>query len=167
MTAITLKGNETHTAGKLPGKGEVVPKFSLVRNDLSEVGLDAYHGKRKILNIFPSLDTSVCSTTVRKFHEKAAGLSNVALLCISKDLPFAQKRFCEAEGIKNAELLSAFRSSFAKDYGLEITDGPLKGLCSRAVLVLDENNRILYSEQVPEITDEPHYDAALNVLKSQ
>lgn len=165
MAKITLKGNEIHTSGNLPAKGEKANNFSLVKGDLSEVGLDAYRGQRKILNVFPSIDTSVCSATVRKFHEKIPGLKNVVLLCISKDLPFAQKRFCEVEGIKNVESLSAFRSSFAKDYGLEITDGPLKGLCSRAVLVLDENNQILYSEQVSEISHEPHYEAALKALK--
>lgn len=164
MATITLKGNEIHTIGKVLGKGDAAPKFSLTKTDLSEVSLDAFSGKKKILNIFPSLDTPTCSLSVKKFHEKAAGMKQVVLLCISKDLPFAQSRFCAAEGVKNLEMLSAFRSSFAKDYGIEIVDGPLKGLCSRAVIILDENNKVLYSEQVPEIAQEPNYEAALRTL---
>jgi thiol peroxidase len=136
-----------------------------VRTDLSEITLESYAGKRKVLNIFPSIDTSVCATSVRKFNQDAAGLSNTVVLNVSADLPFAQARFCGAEGIKNAEAASTFRSSFAKDYGLQITDGPLAGLCSRAVVVLNEKDQVIYIEQVPEIAQEPNYASALQSLK--
>ena len=163
MASITLKGNAISTAGDLPAVGSTAPDFNLVRNDLSAATLDSYAGKKKILSIFPSVDTPVCATSVRTFNEKAAGL-DAAVLNISADLPFAQKRFCGAEGIENCETLSSFRGSFAQDYGVEITDPPLNGLCSRAILVLDEDNKVLYAEQVPEIAQEPNYDAALAAL---
>ncbi len=165
MATITLKGNQIQTSGNLPAKGSQAPDFKLVKGDLSEVSLAAYPGKRKVLNIFPSIDTGVCAASVRKFNQEATTLSNVAVLNISMDLPFALTRFCGAEGIKNADALSAFRSSFATDYGLKIATGPLAGLCSRAVVVLDQENRVVYSEQVPEIAQEPNYDAALASLK--
>lgn len=164
MAKITLKGNPVTTSGELPRVGSVIPDFKLVKTDLSEVGLSNYAGKRKILNIFPSIDTPTCSTSVRRFNEKAASLKNTVVLCVSQDLPFAQKRFCGTEGITNAEPVSAFRSNFAKDYGLLIQDSPLKGLCSRVVIVVDESNKVLHAEQVPEIANEPNYDQALRVL---
>ena len=165
MANITLKGNAIHTVGELPSVGAKAPEFTLVRSDLSEVTLGTYSGKKKILNIFPSVDTGTCAMSVRKFNSEAGALGNVAVLNISADLPFAQSRFCGAEGIKNAEALSTFRSSFASDYGLKLKDGPLAGLCSRAVVVLDEENRVLYTEQVGEIANEPNYAAALGAVK--
>jgi len=160
MARITLKGNPFDTCGELPAKGTIAPGFTLVGLDLAEKRLDDFQGK-KVLNIFPSLDTPVCALSVRAFNERAASRPGVAVLNISADLPFAQKRFCGAEGIERAVTLSCFRSTFAVDYGLEIADGPLAGLCSRAVLVLDEKNRVVYAEQVPEIAQEPDYDTAL------
>lgn len=164
MANITLKGNSIHTSGQLPVVGSKAPGFKLVKMDLSEAELSAYAGKRKVLNIFPSVDTGTCATSVRKFNERAAGLPNTVVLNISADLPFAQSRFCGAEGIKNAETLSTFRSPFADAYGLKITDGPLAGLCSRAVVVLDESDKVLYVEQVGEIANEPNYEAAAQAL---
>ncbi len=164
MAVIKLKGNPIHTSGTLPGVGSQAPNFSLVRQDLSEVTLSTFDGKRKVLNIFPSLDTSVCANTVHHFHEKIPNTDQVIVLNISKDLPFAHERFCGTKGLLHVETLSAFRSTFATDYGLEIIDGPLASLCSRVVIVLDENNNILYTEQVPEITEEPNYDEVLKVL---
>lgn len=164
MATITLKGTPVHTSGNLPPKGAPAPDFKLVRTDLSEVSLSTYAGKKKVLNIFPSIDTPTCAMSVRRFNKEAGKLGNVAILNVSADLPFAQKRFCGAEGIHNAEALSSFRSGFAKDYGLMITDGPLCGLCSRAVVVLDENNKVIHAEQVPEIANEPNYDAALAAI---
>ncbi|MFT6067953.1 MAG: thiol peroxidase [Bacteriovoracaceae bacterium] len=165
MASITLKGNPVNTLGNLPAVGENAPALNLVRNDLSEVNLSNWDGKKKILSIFPSVDTGTCATSVRTFNKNASELEGVAVLNISMDLPFAQSRFCGAEGIDKVEVLSAFRSSFAKDWGLEMTDGPLKGLCSRAIIVLDENNKILHTEQVGDIVDEPNYGAALSALK--
>ena len=165
MATITLKGNQIHTSGSLPAKGSAAPAFKLVRTDLSEVTLETYAGKKKVLNIFPSIDTPTCATSVRKFNADAAQMPNTAILNISSDLPFAQKRFCGAEGIANAEALSTFRSSFANDYGLTIADGPLAGLCSRAVIVLDEKNNVIYNEQVPEIGQEPNYTGALQAIR--
>lgn len=165
MATITLKGNPIHTCGDLPQVGSSAPDFSLLKNDLSTVNLAAYAGQKKVLSVFPSVDTSVCATSVRKFNEQAAALSNTVVLNISADLPFAQSRFCAAEGISGVETLSTFRSSFARDYGLEISDGPLAGLCSRAIIVLDENNRVTYTEQVPEIAQEPDYEKAMAALK--
>jgi thiol peroxidase len=163
MARITLKGNPFDTSGTLPAKGTTAPDFTLVGLDLGAKRLADFQGK-KVLNVFPSLDTPVCAISVRAFNEKAAGKPGVAVLNISADLPFAQARFCGAEGIERAVTLSCFRSTFAKDYGLEIANGPLAGLCSRAVIVLDEKNRVVYTEQVPEIAQEPDYDAALGVL---
>jgi len=163
MAEITLKGNPIHTSGTLPAKGSMVPAFRLVDTDLQVKNLEDFTGK-KVLNVFPSIDTPVCANSVRQFNEKAAARDGVTVLDVSADLPFAHKRFCAAEGIDNVVGLSTFRSTFAKDYGLEIVDGPLAGLCSRAVLVLDADNRVLYTEQVPEIGQEPDYDAALAAL---
>ncbi len=165
VAEITLKGNKIHTTGNLPAINTKAPDFVLVKQDLSEVNLGAWPGKKKILNIFPSIDTAVCAMSVKKFHQEAMHHKDVVIINISKDLPFAQKRFCGAEGIENAVTLSAFRSSFAKDYGVEISDGALKGLCARAVLVLDANNQVLYKELVPEIAQEPNYAKALETLK--
>lgn len=163
MATITLGGNEVHTSGELKAVGETV-QFKLVNTALEEVTLDNYAGKKKVLNIFPSIDTGVCATSVRTFNEKAASAENTVVLNISADLPFAQKRFCAAEGIENAESLSTFRSNFAQDFGLEMTDGKLVGLCARVVMVLDADNKVTYTELVPEIAQEPNYDAALAAL---
>ncbi|WP_413290530.1 thiol peroxidase [Bdellovibrio sp. HCB337] len=165
MAKITLKGNPLETSGNLPTVGSTSPEFKLVRTDLSEVTLESYTGKKKVLNIFPSVDTGTCAMSVRQFNKNAATLTNVAVLNISADLPFAQKRFCGAEGIENTEALSTFRSKFAFDFGLQMTSGPLAGLCSRAVIVLDEKNKVLYTEQVADIVNEPNYEAALSALK--
>jgi thiol peroxidase len=165
MASITLKGNPVNTLGNLPAVGETAPALTLIRNDLSEVNLSAWDGKKKILSIFPSVDTGTCATSVRTFNKNASELEGVAVLNISADLPFAQARFCGAEGIDKVEVLSTFRSTFAKDWGLEMTDGPLMGLCSRAIIVLDENNKILHTEQIGDIVDEPNYAAALSALK--
>lgn len=165
MAKITLKGSPLETSGTLPAVGSTSPDFKLVRTDLSEVTLETYAGKKKVLNIFPSIDTGTCAASVRHFNKDAAGLTGVAVLNISADLPFAQKRFCGAEGIENAEALSTFRSHFATDFGLQMKTGPLAGLCSRAVIVLDEKNKVLYTEQVSDIVDEPNYEAALKSLK--
>ncbi|TVR40703.1 MAG: thiol peroxidase [Cryomorphaceae bacterium] len=166
MAQITLKGNSINTIGNLPQKGQTLPDFQLVRKDLSSVSAADFKGKRVVLNIFPSIDTGVCATSVRKFNEKAAHLNNTAVLCVSRDLPFAQARFCGAEGIENAETLSDFRTGeFGKAFGVEMTDGPLQNLHSRAVVVADENGVILHTEQVNDIVEEPDYDAALAVLK--
>ncbi|UBM59084.1 thiol peroxidase [Marinilongibacter aquaticus] len=167
MAEITLKGNAIHTSGDLPKIGEKAKNFNLTKSDLSETSLHNYRGKNVVLNIFPSIDTGVCATSVRKFNEMASGLENTQVLCISRDLPFAQARFCGAEGIENVETLSDFNSGdFGKDYGLEITDGPLKGLHSRSIVVLNDNHDVVYTEQVPEITQEPNYEAAIQSLKA-
>lgn len=165
MATITLGGNPIHTSGELPKNGTLAPDFQLVKTDLSTASLADFAGSRLVLNIFPSIDTGTCAASVRKFNEKASALNNTKVLCISRDLPFAQKRFCGAEGLENVINLSDFNSgSFGKNYGLEITDGPLAGLHSRVVIVVDENGAIIHTEQVAEITDEPNYDAALAVL---
>lgn len=161
MAEITLKGNAIHTSGDLPAVGSKAPDFTLVGTDMAEAGLDAFAGKTRVISVFPSVDTPVCAVSVRTFNEKAGTKDGVVVLNVSADLPFAQKRFCGAEGIENAVTLSAFRSSFAKDYGLEITDGPLKGLCARAVVVVDADGTVKHVELVPEIAQEPDYDAAL------
>ena len=166
MAQITLKGNAIQTIGELPAKGTKAPDFELIKNDLSKVSLKDFAGSRLVLNIFPSLDTGTCAASVRQFNKLAAGLENTKVLCISRDLPFAQARFCGTEGIANAITLSDFASGqFAKDYNLMITTGPLAHLCSRSVVVLDENHTVIYTQQVPEIVDEPNYDAALASLK--
>ena len=165
MAQITFKGSPVKTIDKLPAKGSLAPDFTLVRQDLSETSLTDYNGKRLVLNIFPSIDTGVCAMSVRKFNEKASALKNTVVLCVSMDLPFAQSRFCGAEGIKNVVTASAFRSSFGEHYGVTISEGPLAGLLSRAVVVINESGKVVYTEQVPEITQEPDYDAALAALK--
>lgn len=164
MATITLKGNAVETVGNLPATGSTAPSFELVKTDLSSATLESYKGKKLVLNIFPSIDTPTCATSVRAFNEKAAGLDNTAILCIAADLPFAFKRFCGAEGIESVESASTFRSSFGKDYGVEIATGVLTGLLSRAVVVIDESGKVAYTEQVGEIADEPNYDAALAAL---
>ncbi|MQP25807.1 thiol peroxidase [Flavobacterium sp. LMO8] len=165
MASITLGGNPIHTNGELPAVGSKATDFNLVKTDLGTATLADFAGSKVVLNIFPSIDTGTCATSVRKFNEKASALANTKVLCISRDLPFAQKRFCGAEGLENVINLSDFKDgSFGKNYGLEITDGPLAGLHSRVVVVLDENGTILHAEQVNEIADEPNYDAALAVL---
>jgi thiol peroxidase len=165
MAHITLKGNPVETVGALPANGSEAPFFCLVKTDLSEAGPADFAGKRLVLNIFPSLDTSVCASSVRRFNQEAASLDNTVVLCISADLPFAQSRFCETEGLKNVVSLSVFRSpEFGRDYGVTIATGPLKGLLSRAVVIIDADGIVRYSEQVPEIVEEPDYSAALKVL---
>tara|TARA_Y100000294_G_C8424536_1_gene284201 strand:+ start:97 stop:588 length:492 start_codon:yes stop_codon:yes gene_type:complete len=162
MASITFKGNPVNTCGNLPSEGSAAPDLKLVKTDLSEISLADLAGKKTILNIFPSLDTPVCATSVRRFNEEAGKNTNTVVLNISADLPFALKRFCGAEGIENAEAASTFRGTFQKDYGVEMSDSVLAGLCSRAIVVLDENNKVVYTEQVPEITQEPDYEKALS-----
>lgn len=165
MTKITLKGNAINTIGNLPAVGSKAKDFNLTAADLSNKTLADYKGKKLVLNIFPSIDTGTCATSVRNFNKEAANLSNTIVLCISRDLPFAQKRFCGAEGIENVVMLSDFNTgTFGKDYGLELIDGALKGLHSRCVIVIDENGTITYTEQVAEIVDEPNYEKALASL---
>ena len=165
MASITLGGNPIQTSGELPKVGSQAPDFKLVKNDLSIATLADFKGSKLVLNIFPSIDTGTCATSVRSFNAKASALENTKVLCISRDLPFAQQRFCGAEGLENVINLSDFKSgSFGKDYGLEITDGVLAGLHSRVVLVVDENGTVTYTQQVPEIADEPNYDAAIAAL---
>ena len=165
MATITLKGNAINTAGQLPATGSVLPSFRLVKSDLSEATLADFAGRKLVLNIFPSLDTPVCAASVRRFNQEAASLGDTVVLCISADLPFAHSRFCVAEGIENVVSLSTFRSpEFATAYGVGIVDGPLKGLMSRAVIVADASGKVLYSEQVPEIVQEPDYAKALAAL---
>ena len=165
MAEITLGGNPIHTLGELPAVGTKAPDFSLTANDLSVKRLTDFSGKKVILNIFPSLDTSTCATSVRTFNEKASSLDNIVVICVSRDLPFAQSRFCGAEGLKNVITLSDFANgSFGKDYALEIIDGPMAYLHSRAIVVIDENGTISYTEQVGEIADEPNYEAAISSL---
>ncbi|QLB20851.1 lipid hydroperoxide peroxidase [Vespertiliibacter pulmonis] len=165
MTQITLGGTPIEVVGNFPAQNTTVENFTLVNKDLGEVSLADFAGKRKILNIFPSIDTGICATSVRTFNQKVAELNNTTVLCISADLPFAQARFCGAEGIENVVTLSTFRNhTFPKAVGVEIATGPLAGLTARAVIVLDENNKVLHSELVPEIKQEPNYEAALAVL---
>lgn len=165
MASITLGGNPIHTTGELPQTGSTAPAFTLVKTDLSSASLADFAGKKVVLNIFPSIDTGTCAQSVRTFNEKASKLENTTVLCISKDLPFAQKRFCGAEGLENVVNLSDFKTGeFGKNYGLDIMDGPLAGLHSRVVIVLDEKGTVLYSEQVGEIAAEPDYEAALAAL---
>ena len=164
-TTITLKGNEVHTIGALPSVGTTVKDFALVDSGLNVKTLETFDGKKKVFNIFPSIDTPTCAASSRKFNEEASKLDNTVIINVSKDLPFALGRFCAAEGLNNVETLSDFRSSFGDDYEVTIADSPLKGLLSRAVIVTDENNKVVYTEQVPEIADEPNYDAALAALK--
>ena len=166
MAKITLKGNVIKTVGKLPEVGKKAPKFKLVGTDLSESKLKDFHGKKVLLNITTSLDTGICATSLRKFNQEGAKLDNTVVINISKDLPFAQARFCGAEGIENAITLSAFRTEkFGKKYGVTIKTGPMKGLLSRAVVAVNEDGEVIYTEQVPEIVQEPNYDAAISALK--
>ncbi|MBQ4821297.1 thiol peroxidase [Aquimarina sp. MMG016] len=165
MASITLKGNTIHTNGNLPEIGQKAPDFELVNTDLSTSKLSDYKGSRVVLNVFPSLDTGICAASVRQFNKEASGLSNTKVLCISRDLPFAQARFCGAEGLNDVINHSDFKDGkFGKDYGLEIVDGPMQGLHSRAVIVLDEEGTVTYTEQIPEIVQEPNYAEALKVL---
>lgn len=165
MASITLKGNPFNTAGSLPKVGDKAHDFSLVKSDLSTASLADFKGSRVVLNIFPSLDTGTCAASVRRFNKEAGELANTKVLCISRDLPFAQARFCGAEGLNNVITLSDFADgSFGKNYGLEIVDGPLANLHSRAVVVLDENGVVTYTQQVSEIVDEPDYDSVLAAL---
>ncbi len=166
MAQVTLKGNPIRTVGELPAKGSTAPDFTLTKGDLSDVHLADFAGKKKILNIVPSLDTSTCATSAKRFNDAAKKMPDTVFLTISADLPFAQSRFCGAEGIEQIVTLSQMRSrEFGKAYGVEITDGPIAGLLSRAVVVLDESNTVVYTEQVPEIAQEPNYDAALAAAK--
>lgn len=166
MSTVTLGGNPIEVAGHFPQQGETAPSMSLVGADLSDVTLDKYAGKRKVLNIVPSLDTPTCATSTRKFNAEAGKLDNTVVLVISADLPFAAKRFCVAEGLDNVVTLSTMRGrNFMRDYGVEIASGPLTGVTARAVVVLDGNNKVLHSQLVGEIKDEPDYAAALAALK--
>jgi len=166
MAKVTLKGNEVNVSGELPSVGAAAPNFQLTKTDLSNVSLEDYKGKNLILNIFPSVDTSTCATSVRKFNESASKLDNTAVLCISKDLPFAHARFCGAEGIKNVDSLSSVRKGqdFEANYGVLIQDGPLSGLMARAIVVIDGDGKVKHTELVSEIVDEPNYDQALAAL---
>ena len=165
MTEVTLKGNPIQVAGTFPQAGQKAKPFSLVGGDLADVTLDSFAGKRKVLNVFPSIDTPTCATSVRKFNAQANDLANTVVLCISADLPFAQKRFCGAEGLDNVVNLSTMRGrEFLEDYGVLIATGPLAGVAARAVIVLNEQDQVLHSELVAEIGTEPNYDAAIAAL---
>jgi thiol peroxidase len=165
MADITLGGNPVHTSGSLPQTGTKAPDFKLVKTDLSTVSLSDFKGSKLVLNIFPSVDTGTCAASVRAFNQKASMLDNTKVLCISRDLPFAQNRFCGAEGLENVVSLSDFKDgSFGADYGLTVLDGPLAGLHSRVVVVIDEEGNVKYTEQVADIKDEPNYDNALAAL---
>lgn len=164
MATVTFKGGEMHTVGTLPTAGEQAPDFSLTGTDLSTATLGDFGGSNVILNIFPSVDTGVCAASVRKFNEEAAALENTKVLCISKDLPFAFSRFCGAEGIENVVCLSDFKGGFA-NYEVAFAEGPLEGLLSRSIVVIDESGKIVYTEQVAETTEEPNYAAAIEALK--
>jgi thioredoxin-dependent peroxiredoxin len=166
MATVTLRGNPIHTSGELPKVGSRAPDFKLTANDLSDKSLKDFAGKRKVLNIVPSLDTGVCATSTRKFNESAGKLPNTAVLVVSADLPFASKRFCTTEGLQNVTPLSLLRSKdFGKDYGILLVDGPMAGVTGRAVVVLDEKDSVVYTELVPEIGQEPNYEAALAAVK--
>ncbi|KAA1249960.1 thiol peroxidase [Mycobacterium simiae] len=160
MAQITLRGNTINTVGELPAVGSPAPSFSLTGDDLGAVGIDQFRGKTLVLNVFPSIDTPVCAASVRAFNERAAA-RGIKVLCVSKDLPFAMKRFCGAEGIDKVKAASAFRDSFGEDYGVTITDGPMAGLLARAIVVVGADGNVAYTELVPEIAQEPDYDAAL------
>ncbi|WP_193103190.1 thiol peroxidase [Brachybacterium sp. FME24] len=164
MASITFKNTPVSTLGELPAEGSALPDFELVGQDLAPIASDDLAGKRVVLNIFPSLDTGTCAMSVRAFNELAAGLENTVVVCVSKDLPFAQARFCGAEGLENVVTGSDFRSSFGEDYGVTMTDGPLAGLHSRAVMVTDAKGKVVYTEQVAEVSEEPDYDAAKAAL---
>ncbi|OJV35127.1 MAG: lipid hydroperoxide peroxidase [Bacteroidia bacterium 43-41] len=165
MAKITFKGNPVNTGGNLPDAGSQAPDFSLVKTDLSELKLSDLKGKNVVLNIFPSLDTGVCAASVRRFNKEAGSLNNTTVLCISADLPFAAGRFCGAEGLENVVTLSTFRdNSFAGKYGVLMTDGPLHGLLARAVVVVNSEGKVVYTELVPEIAQEPDYESAINSI---
>ncbi|HJV23764.1 MAG TPA: thiol peroxidase [Holophagaceae bacterium] len=165
MAQITLRGNPIHTSGELPKVGSPCPAFTLTKADLSETSLQDYAGKRVVLNIFPSIDTPTCATSVRTFNKRASEKPNTTILCISADLPFAQKRFCGAEGLEAVVPVSTFRNpDFQEAFGVAITDSPLKGLCARSVVVVDEQGKVIHTELVPETGSEPNYDAALAKL---
>lgn len=164
MAETSFKGNPVHTVGDLPQVGQTAPAFTLTGADLSDVTLADLGGRRVVLSIFPSVDTGVCATSVRRFNEVAAGLDNTTVVCVSADLPFALARFCGAEGIENVTVASTFRSSFADDYGTRLVDGPLAGLNARSVVVIDVDGTVAYTELVPETTQEPDYDAAIAAL---
>jgi thioredoxin-dependent peroxiredoxin len=165
MAQITLRGNPINTVGELPPVGSPAPGFDLTGTDLGAVSSAQFRGKSLLLNIFPSVDTPVCAASVRTFNERAAG-SGLSVLCVSKDLPFAQKRFCGAEGIENVITASAFRDTFGEDYGITIADGPMAGLLARAIVVIGADGNLAYTELVPEIATEPNYDAALAAMSS-
>lgn len=165
QNTVLMGGKPVHTYAKLPSVNKAAPQFTLTDVAMKDQTLDSYKGKFLVLNIFPSVDTGVCSASVRHFNEDAANMPNTVVLCISKDLPFAQKRFCGAEGIKNVVMLSDFRSDFGKTYGVEITDSVMKGLLSRAVVVIDPSGKIVYEEQVADISQEPNYEAAIAAVK--
>ena len=166
MAKITLGGNETNTIGDLPAVGSDAPDFLLVKRDMSEVSLASYHGQQVILNIYPSIDTGVCAASTKRFNEEASKLGNTRIVCVSKDLPFALNRYCEAEGIDNLDNATNFRDggAFGKEYGVEIADGAFKGLNARAIVVIDENGKVKHTELVPEIGHEPNYESALAAL---
>ena len=165
MATVTLKGNEIHTSGELPAVGSMAPEFTLSKGDLSSATLADYRGKKVVLNVFHSIDTGTCANSVRQFNKEVAGLDNTVVLCISRDLPFAMNRFCGAEGIDGVETLSDFKDgNFGETYGLEYIDGPIQGLLSRVVIVIDEQGKVLYKEQVQETVEEPNYTAALEAL---
>lgn len=164
MSTITFHGDAIQTNGTLPAVGENLKDFTLVAVDLSEKHLADFKGKNIILNIFPSINTGVCAKSVRAFNKAAANLENTVVLCISKDLPFAQSQFCAAEGIENVVMLSDFRSNLGEEYGVQMIEGPLRGLLSRAIIVVNPEGKITYTEQVPEVTDEPNYEAALKAV---
>ena len=164
MAEITLGGNPVHTSGELPQVGNAAPAYTLAGNDLGNVSSSDFAGKNVVLNIFPSVDTPTCATSVRTFNERAAGLDNTAVVCVSADLPFAQSRFCGAEGIENVSAASSFRSSFGQDFGVTLTDGPLAGVLARAVVVVGADGNVKHTELVSEIANEPDYDAALGAL---
>ena len=164
MATVNLRGNPIHTSGELPEVGSQAPDFTVTGGDLSDVTLDQFAGKQLILNIYPSVDTPTCAASTRAFNERVGGRDDAAVLCVSQDLPFAFGRFCGAEGIENVKTGSVFRSSFLDDYGVKITDGPLRGLAARAVVVVDGDGKVKYTQLVPEIGQEPDYDAALAAL---
>ena len=164
MTSVTFHGSPAHTIGELPAVGSKAPAFELAGADLGSLTSASLAGRRVVLNIFPSVDTGVCATSVREFNKRASGLTNTTVVCVSKDLPFAQARFCGAEGLDDVVTASAFRSTFGEDYGVTLTDSPLAGLLSRAVVVLDGDATVLYTQQVPEVGEEPDYEAAVAAL---
>ncbi|MCB2183718.1 MAG: thiol peroxidase [Desulfobulbaceae bacterium] len=166
MSQVTLQGNPAETIGDLPAVGSTAPSFSLTKTDLSDCTLQDFSGKTIVLNIFPSIDTPVCAASVRRFNQEASSLDNTVVLCVSADLPFAHQRFCEGEGLEKVIPLSVFRSpDFGKNYGVTITSGPLTGLLCRAIVIMNTANEVIYTELIPEITQEPDYDKALAALK--